>query len=211
MAPPLLFLWSQGSHHGAKVARLAAADAVNRYQSSSSTRGSRAMKSNKGFTLIELLIVVAIIGIIAAIAIPGLLRARQSGNEASGIGSMRSVNSAQSTYAASCGNGFYAPSLTVLATAPTGGTPFIGPDLASNGVVKSTYTINVGGTAAAGSPASCNAVAAGASTSGYNATADAPAGVGMRFFGTNTSGTIFFGAAHLVMTDNSTAVGTPLQ
>lgn len=94
-------------------------------------KGNSLIRKTKGFSLIELLIVVAIILIIAAIAIPNLLRARISANEASAASSVRTINTVQVTYLSSYPAVGYANSVASLGPPAITGCPATGPVSAS--------------------------------------------------------------------------------
>jgi type II secretory pathway pseudopilin PulG len=157
------------------------------------------IRSAGGFAIIDLLFVCGIIGILSGIALPRLMVARGSAQAASAIASMRVINSAQLTFAITCGSGFYAPNLTALAKAPTGAADgFLKSDLGSaNTVAKSGYTIQMSGTAFAGAPDTCNALGAGVTAQAFKAGADPLDPNSTRYFAINANGIIYEDRASL--------------
>lgn len=149
--------------------------------------------------VVAVLVMIGFIAILAAIAVPGLLRARTAGNEASAIASLRAIKSAEVVYAAGCAQGGYAVALDDLAKPPqSGGGPFITPDLGHNGVEKSGYIMTVTRDRSpvagdVGSPAAtCNG-STGQPASSYFATAEpvSPGASGLRYFAVDGTGTIY--------------------
>jgi len=167
------------------------------------------IRKAQGFALIDLIFVCGVIGVLCSIALPRLLLAKQSAGAASAIGSMRVINSAQLTYALTCGNGFYAPTLTTLGTPPPGSREaFIAAGLGeADTIVKSSYTIQMTVAAFPGAPAACNGLGAGLAGQGFVAGADPTEPSNSRYFATNASNIIYEDVASLYATMPET--GTP--
>jgi prepilin-type N-terminal cleavage/methylation domain-containing protein len=155
------------------------------------------MKKQNGFSLIELLIVIAIILIIAAIAIPNLMRSKMAANEASAISSLRTINTAEVTYATVYPSVGYSNDMASLGGTPaacsaaggaTSATACIIDQVLANATTlataKSGYFYTYGGL-----------IAVGGVNTGYTVTASPTivGTAGQRYFFTDQSGVLRYG------------------
>ena len=143
------------------------------------------MRNNKqkGFSLIELLIVVAIILIIAAIAIPNLLRSKMAANEASAVASLRTYNTAITSFS------------TTYGTDPATSLAQLGPATTPSSTAADLVDNLLGSAAPSKSGYTFSYTAGAASSSGvisqYSITAQPQSSsTGQRYFFTDQSGVI---------------------
>ena len=108
----------------------------------------RTRKKEQGFTLVEIMIVVAIIALLAAIAIPNLLRAKMTSNDALAKATLRAMSTAAESYG-TANNGNYPPDEAALvgATPPylntsyCASSPVAGYNYDCTGMSTAGYTI----------------------------------------------------------------------
>lgn len=189
---------------------------LTRLNAGADMKGRGTRRGDAGFTLIDMLFVVALVGLLASLAIPGLMKARGAAQASSAIGTLRVVNSAELSFAITCGLGFYAPNLPTLGVPPPGSAePFLNDDMtAAATFLKSGYNFSLAGTALAGAPASCNGLAVGQASPGYAVVADPLDSSITRFFGTNSDGVTYQHTTTLSLTmpeSGPPPAGSPLQ
>jgi prepilin-type N-terminal cleavage/methylation domain-containing protein len=166
------------------------------------------MRRAKGFSLIELLIVVAIILIIAAIAIPNLIRARMSANDAAAAGSEHVIIASETGYDVAY------PTIGYATMAQLGGVAPCTPTTSANCLIDNSLALaTTGANAKSGYVFNVYPVAATATTPPTYYTTAAPFGslTGSKSFCAADDGVLRYSTSTVAVTSYASCIGLTAQ